>query len=99
MNRKLQLLKYLASDAISALIGWSAFYFYWKHSLQVVPGEVSHLTTLNHQFFLGLLILPFFWLFGINVVVLRMVPILTGACMLILLYVALKEFFNKNAPM
>jgi 4-amino-4-deoxy-L-arabinose transferase-like glycosyltransferase len=63
MNRRLQLLKYLASDAISALIGWSAFYFYWKHSFQVVPGDVFHLTALNRQFFLGLLIVPFFWLF------------------------------------
>ena len=57
MNRRFQLIKYLASDLISALAGWCIFYCYWKHDLDP---DKAHL--LDSQFITGLFILPFFWL-------------------------------------
>ncbi len=63
MNKRLQLLKYITSDVVSSLIGWSIFYLYWKHSLQVIPAEVNYLATFNRQFIIGLIIMPFFWTF------------------------------------
>lgn len=39
---------------------------------------------------------PFLWLFGINVVVLRLVPIIMGAVTLIFVYLFLKDFFDKK---
>jgi len=42
------------------------------------------------------ILLPFFWLFGIKVVVLRSVPIIMGAITLIFVYLFLKDFFDKK---
>jgi exopolysaccharide biosynthesis polyprenyl glycosylphosphotransferase len=63
MNRRLQLSKYIFSDVISAIIGWSAFYIYWKHSLHLIPDEGSLLQSLDRQYFIGLALVPFFWPF------------------------------------
>jgi exopolysaccharide biosynthesis polyprenyl glycosylphosphotransferase len=63
MNRRPQLLKYIFSDVISALLGWIAFYLYWKHSLKIDPAGENYFTTLDRQFLIGLLIVPIFWVF------------------------------------
>jgi len=63
MNRRLQRLKYLASDYISALAGWSAFYFYWKFLLDLPQSDIDGLALINRLYTIGSLIFPFFWLF------------------------------------
>jgi len=42
------------------------------------------------------ILLPFFYLFGINVVVLRLVPVVIGAVTLIFMYFFLKGFFSRG---
>ncbi|MDD5129954.1 MAG: glycosyltransferase family 39 protein [Candidatus Omnitrophica bacterium] len=44
----------------------------------------------------GYILSPFLWLFGANVVVLRLVPIIMQAGFLIALYFLLKDFFNRK---
>lgn len=80
-------------------------------SLQMIKGVGSFLPSIkifniNFPVMLGCeyetalesyILLPFFWLFGVNVIALRLVPILAGAVMLLFLYFFLKEFFDKKA--
>jgi len=42
------------------------------------------------------ILLPFFWLFGINVIVLRLVPIFMEVITLVFIYLFLKDFFDKK---
>jgi exopolysaccharide biosynthesis polyprenyl glycosylphosphotransferase len=61
MNRKLQLLKYLTSDVITALVGWTLFYLHWSHKIPNLPSEAGYLGTLERQYISGLFIVPFLW--------------------------------------
>jgi exopolysaccharide biosynthesis polyprenyl glycosylphosphotransferase len=63
MNRNLQLLKYLLSDFISAIVSWSAFYFCRKYYLDTLQINSDVLETLSRQYIMGLFIVPFFWIF------------------------------------
>lgn len=63
MNRKLQLSKYIIFDLISAVAGWSAFFIHWKLSLDAVRDQVGVIHLLDRQYFIGLSLVPFFWLF------------------------------------
>jgi exopolysaccharide biosynthesis polyprenyl glycosylphosphotransferase len=63
MNRKLQLLKYLLSDFISAIVSWTAFYLCRKYYLDVYQVSPDVFEILSRQYTLGLFIIPFFWLF------------------------------------
>ncbi len=62
MNKKLQLIKYLTSDYLSAAISWTGFYFFRK--LVVESQKFGHqvFLELNSKFFLRLAIIPVFWL-------------------------------------
>ena len=55
-NRRILSLKYMFSDFLSAAISWVCFYYFRKTAI-----ESSEFITDNN-FFLGLLIIPFFWL-------------------------------------
>jgi exopolysaccharide biosynthesis polyprenyl glycosylphosphotransferase len=62
MNRNLQLLKYLVSDYLTALISWAGFYIFRKlyfesHTFAQIFSE------LDMRFILGLLFIPVFWIF------------------------------------
>jgi exopolysaccharide biosynthesis polyprenyl glycosylphosphotransferase len=59
MNRKLQLIKYLAIDVLSALAGWCAFYLYRRHALLLSGADTG---LLDRQYVIGLFIVPFYWL-------------------------------------
>lgn len=61
MNRKLQLSKYIVSDLISAVVGWSAFFIHWKLSLDPMSAADSVIQFADRQFYTGLAIVPFFW--------------------------------------
>jgi exopolysaccharide biosynthesis polyprenyl glycosylphosphotransferase len=63
MNKRLQQLKYLIIDFLSALAGWSAYYLYRKYSLDLSVSDSDSLAILKKLYITGLLILPFFWLF------------------------------------
>jgi len=63
MNKKLQVTKYVILDWLAALIAWSLFYIFRKYSED--PQIFSHFerVTQDDKFWLGLLIIPVFWLF------------------------------------
>jgi exopolysaccharide biosynthesis polyprenyl glycosylphosphotransferase len=62
MNKKLQVLKYIIADLLSALLAWSLFFIYRKYSIE--PTVLEHLTEIfqDKNFFLGIMIVPAFWL-------------------------------------
>lgn len=63
MNKRQQRLKYLAADFISAVVGWSIFYYYRKYLLVSAQSYMDGLALLNRLYITGLLIFPIFWLF------------------------------------
>jgi exopolysaccharide biosynthesis polyprenyl glycosylphosphotransferase len=62
MNKKLQVIKYLLADFLAAILAWSLFFVYRKYTIE--PIALQHLSSILHDknFFLGILIVPFFWL-------------------------------------
>jgi exopolysaccharide biosynthesis polyprenyl glycosylphosphotransferase len=63
MNKQLQLLKYIASDFISAITGWSVFYIYRRSFLNLYQADILDRVILERQYITGLLVVPFLWLF------------------------------------
>jgi exopolysaccharide biosynthesis polyprenyl glycosylphosphotransferase len=63
MNKKIQLFKYLATDFISCIAGWSFFYFYWKDFLEKKGIDVFPLQEFEKLYVIGLNAFPLFWLF------------------------------------
>lgn len=62
MNKRLQVLKYVAADYLAACIAWLLFFSYRKYAVD--HAVFSHLETifLDKNLYLGLLILPLCWL-------------------------------------
>lgn len=62
MNKNLQVAKYVLFDLLSAAMAWTAFFFYRKY--QVDSDLFSHikLAFTDTNFYLGILVIPFFWL-------------------------------------
>ncbi len=62
MNKKLQVTKYFVLDWLAALIAWSLFYMYRKHTED--PAIFSHIQQIfdDKKFWLGITIIPLFWL-------------------------------------
>ncbi len=63
MNKRLQQVKYLGIDLLSALAGWSAYYLYRKYALDLSASDADSPAILKKLYSTGLLMLPFFWLF------------------------------------
>ncbi len=62
MNKKLQILKYLMADFISASLAWSLFYLYRKFYIEPDKFGVLPEQVFDRQYALGMLILPLGWL-------------------------------------
>jgi len=62
MNRRLQVVKYVTADYLSAFIAWTLFFFYRKHAVD--PQFFNHLNQVfgDPNLYLGIFILPLFWL-------------------------------------
>jgi exopolysaccharide biosynthesis polyprenyl glycosylphosphotransferase len=62
MNRRLQVVKYVIADFLSAFIAWTLFFIYRKHAVD--PLVFSHLNQVfgDPNLYLGVFILPMFWL-------------------------------------
>ena len=62
MNRRLQVVKYVLADYISAFIAWTLFFIYRKHAVD--SQLLSHLNQVfgDPNLYLGVFILPLFWL-------------------------------------
>ncbi len=62
MNKKLQTLKYVLSDYITALIAWFLFNLFRKEYIESVNFGFEIKIEYNLNFFIALFGLPFFWL-------------------------------------
>ncbi|MFO7657284.1 MAG: sugar transferase [Bacteroidales bacterium] len=61
MNRLQQLLKYVISDYLSALLSWACFYIFRKIYIEAL--SFQHIISfVESRFLLGLLLIPLFWL-------------------------------------
>ena len=62
MNKKLQTLKYLVADYIAAFLAWSLFFIYRKYSVE--PVVLEHISDIfdDRNFYLGIIVVPVFWL-------------------------------------
>jgi exopolysaccharide biosynthesis polyprenyl glycosylphosphotransferase len=62
-HRKFQLAKYVFSDWLAAVISWSLFYAFRKMYIEPLKFGYPIGLKLDTQYFLGLSIIPIFWLF------------------------------------
>ncbi len=62
MNKSLQLIKYILSDFIAALIAWGCFFIYRKISIEHTSLSLA-LDGINDKFYFGLVLIPIFWVF------------------------------------
>jgi len=62
MNEKIQALKYVISDFISAISAWVLFYIFRKAFLETGYSLSSFNVEFTNNFFAGLLFIPFGWL-------------------------------------
>ena len=62
MNKKIQVLKYLLADILSAAIAWSLFFIYRKYTAD--PAIFNHLEIIfsDSNYYFGIIIVPLFWL-------------------------------------
>ena len=56
MNTKIQILKYLLFDLLSAIISWTLFFSYRKIFIENIPIDFTP------KFYLGIIIIPLFWI-------------------------------------
>lgn len=62
MNFKKQTARYIIADYFSAAIAWTAFYLFRKLYIERIAYGYSIPVELSTQYYLGLAIIPFFWL-------------------------------------
>jgi len=62
MNRKLQVVKYVASDLLSAFLAWMLFFIYRKYTVD--HQTFSHIGQIfgDRNLYLGIMVVPIFWL-------------------------------------
>jgi exopolysaccharide biosynthesis polyprenyl glycosylphosphotransferase len=63
VNRRSQLAKYVFSDWLSAATSWSLFYLFRKIYIEPLKFGYPIDIELDIRFFMGLSLIPFFWLF------------------------------------
>jgi hypothetical protein len=61
MNKKIQVAKYVVADFISAAVAWALFFVYRKIYIEAVKFGVPAEIELDSKFYLGVVILPVFW--------------------------------------
>ena len=62
MNKRLQVLKYVLADFLTAAIAWSVFYVFRKVYIEPVKFGMAVPVTFDSKFYWGLLLIPLFWL-------------------------------------
>lgn len=62
MSRRIQVLKYVISDYLSAGIAWSLFYIFRKIFIEPQKYGYKVPLELDQKFYLGLIFIPLFWL-------------------------------------
>lgn len=62
MNKKLQVLKYLTADILSATIAWTLFYIFRKLYIETEKFGKPIPVTFDQQFYFGLILIPSMWI-------------------------------------
>jgi exopolysaccharide biosynthesis polyprenyl glycosylphosphotransferase len=62
MNKKIQVIKYLVLDLLSASLAWSIFFIYRKFVIEPQKFGVEPDTIFSDKFYLGILIIPACWI-------------------------------------
>ncbi|MBS1764323.1 MAG: sugar transferase [Bacteroidetes bacterium] len=62
MNKKLQVVKYLIADLLSAIIAWTLFFMYRKIWIEPGSGPFNFEFLHDKKYLLGVSILPFCWI-------------------------------------
>jgi exopolysaccharide biosynthesis polyprenyl glycosylphosphotransferase len=62
MNKKLQVLKYVTADILSALLAWNLFFFYRKISIDHQAFHLKEQILIDNNLLLGIILIPIFWL-------------------------------------
>ena len=62
MNKKLQVLKYVIADILSALLAWNLFFFYRKISINHQAFHLKEQILIDNNLLLGIILIPIFWL-------------------------------------
>lgn len=62
LNKRKELLKYLFADLSAAVFTWVAFFVFRKKYLEPLKFEEPIPITFDNQFYLGLLLIPLFWI-------------------------------------
>ncbi len=62
MNRKLQTIKYILADYLSASIAWALFFVYRKYSYSPDGINIKDVILTDNKFYYGLIIIPLFWI-------------------------------------
>lgn len=62
MNKKLQIIKYILADILSAVIAWTLFYAFRKRYIETEKFGLDIPVNFDKHFFLGLFIVTSFWL-------------------------------------
>jgi exopolysaccharide biosynthesis polyprenyl glycosylphosphotransferase len=62
MNKKLQVLKYLIADYLSAFIAWSLFFYDRKFTVDHQVYQIKEQVLIDNNLYLGLILIPLFWL-------------------------------------
>jgi len=62
MNRRLQVFKYVIADLLSAALACSLFFLYRKYTLDKDIFQNIEVVFSDHNFYLGIIIIPLFWL-------------------------------------
>lgn len=62
MNKKLQVAKYLFSDAFAASLSWTLFYIFRKRFIESAKFGSPVPVVFDNKFYSGLLFILFFWI-------------------------------------
>src|SRR5271157_2964449 len=62
MNKKLQVLKYIIADLLSAALAWACFFIFRKYVVDHHVFSHSEVIFMDPKLYLGVLVIPIFWL-------------------------------------
>lgn len=62
MNRKLQVIKYLIADLLSAFLAWGLFFYIRKIIVDHQTFQLKEQILIDNNLYLGLILVPIFWL-------------------------------------
>jgi hypothetical protein len=62
MNKKLQVLKYVIADVITATMAWGLFFAYRKLTIDIQIVQFKEQILIDNNLYIGLVIIPVFWL-------------------------------------